>query len=191
MTLAVVLFMMSIPFFLFAQDGPAKAAQKAEAGENADAGEITLTLEGTVHGGRFIFEKDTIQFSNGRRYRWASKITVNGEPWVDITKPFELGFTPDFSKAVILEKEGGPEGRIYIVSRENRFALMFTPSDDLLPSAPFRVKLAVKDQVPHDDLPPDETPPEGEVAKNAVTPRAARNTAIDEPPPVPAGEDAT
>ena len=191
MTLAVVLFMMSIPFFLFAQDGPAKAAQKAEAGENADAGEITLTLEGTVHGGRFIFEKDTIQFSNGRRYRWASKITVNGEPWVDITKPFELGFTPDFSKAVILEKEGGPEGRIYIVSRENRFALMFTPSDDLLPSAPFRVKLAVKDQVPHDDLPPDETPPAGEVAKNAVTPRAARNTAIDEPPPVPAGEDAT
>ena len=187
--LAAVLFMASVSFFCLPQTEAADA--KAETGQDADSEEITLTLEGTVHGGYFIFNGDLVRFSTGRRYRWASKVTVNGKPWVDITKPFELGFTPDFEKAVILEKEGGPEGRIFVVPRENMFALRIVPGDDLLPSEHFRVKLAVKNQVPHDDLPPDETPPEGEIAKNAVTPRAARNTAIDEPPPAPAGEDAT
>ena len=59
---------------------------------------------------------------------------------------------------------------------------MIAPADDLLPAAPFRVKLAVKNQTAHDDLPPDETPPEGETAKNAAPVRAARNTDIPAPP---------
>ena len=181
MTLAIALFMVSISFFCAAQTMMADA-RKTAAGQGAGSEEITLTLEGTVHGGYFVFEKDTIRFSNGRRYRWAKKVTVNGKEWIDITKPFDLGFTPDFEKAVILEREGGPEGRIYVVPRENRFALMIAPADDLLPAAPFRVKLAVKNQTAHDDLPPDETPPEGETAKNAAPVRAARNTDIPAPP---------
>ena len=140
MTLAVVLFLAFLPFSAFAQTEPTylrNMKQVAPVGSE----EIMLTLEGTVHGGQFIFSGDTIRFTNGRRYRWAEKIFVNGEKWADITKPFELGFTPDFAKAVILEKEGGPEGRVYVVPRDNRFALVFAPSDDLLPSEFFRVKL--------------------------------------------------
>jgi serpin B len=188
MTFGIVLLLTFLPFSAFAQTEPTYLRNMRPVAP-VGSEEVTLTMEGTVHGGQFIFSGDSIRFTNGRRYRWAEKIFVNGEPWADITKPFDIGFTPDYSKAVILEKEGGPEGRIYIVPRENRFALVIAPSDDLLPSEFFRVKLAVKNQVPHDDLPPDETPPAGEVAKNAAPVRAARNTDVPVSP-VSAEEEA-
>ena len=39
----------------------------------------------------------------------ASGVTVNGKPWDDVSVPFQLGFTPDLTRARLVEKEGrGP-----------------------------------------------------------------------------------
>ena len=133
-----------------------------------DSQEITLTIEGTIQGGRFFFKDNTIQFDTLNKYEWPQKdFSVDGKPWSELNKPFELEFTPDFAKAVILEKEGGPEGRTYVLPRENLFALMIVPEDEDAKPAQFRVKLAVKNQVPHDNLPPDETPT-GKTRRNAT-----------------------
>ena len=143
-------------------------AQAQSEAKTKDSQEITLTIEGAVQGGRFFFKENTIQFDTLNKYEWPQEdFSVNGKTWSELNKPFELDFTPDFAKAVILEKEGGPDGRTYVLPRENLFALMIVPDDEDAKPAPFRVKLAVKNQVPHDNLPPDETPT-GKTRRNAT-----------------------
>ncbi len=158
LALGLVLLAAAIPFAVRAQSGAKTNGSK----------EITLTIEGTIQGGRFFFKENTIQFDTLNKYEWPQKdILVNGKAWSELNKAFKLDFTPDFAKAVILEKEGGPEeGRTYVLPRENLFALMIVPDDADSKAAPFRVKLAVKNQVQHDNLPPDETPT-GKAAKSA------------------------
>ena len=163
--LSFVLLATALPFLVQAQ---------SEAKANGSQ-EITLTIEGTVLGGRFFFKENTIQFDTLNKYEWPQEdFSVNGKTWSELNKPFELDFTPDFAKAVILEKEGGPEGRTYVIPRENLFALMIVPDDVDSKPAPFRVKLAVKNQVPHDNLPPDETPA-GKTARSAGNSRRQPN----------------
>ncbi len=156
--LGFLLLVTALPFIVQAQ---------SEA-KTKDSQEITLTIEGAIRGGRFFFKENTIQFDTLNKYEWPQNdFLINGKPWSELNKPFELDFTPDFAKAVILERNGGFEGRIYVVPRENLFALMIVPDDADSKAAPFRVKLAVKNQVPHDNLPPDETPA-GKTVKSAA-----------------------
>ena len=163
----LVLLAFFLPFAALAQD---KTAQKTETKASAAPKEITLTLEGSIRGGRFFFKENAIHFDTLNKYDWPTgDIIVNGKKWSELNKPFSLGFTPDFGKAVILEKEGGPAGRTYVVPREKMFALMIVPREKNPEETPFRVKLAVKNQVPHDDLPPDETPVSGGTTKSAAT----------------------
>ncbi len=168
-TQALFLLTALLPFAAPAQDRTA----------SADAKEITLTIEGTIQGGRFFFKENTIQFDALNKYEWPQKnIIVNGKPWTDPAKPFKLGFTPDFAKAVILEKEGGPDGgRVYVLPREKMFALMIVPREKEPEEVPFRVRLAVKNQTVHRDLPPDETPPESGTPKRAavIVPRKVQS----------------
>ena len=163
--LGFVLLTTALPFLVQAQ-----SAAKTNGSQ-----EITLTIEGTILGGRFFFKENTIQFDTLNKYEWPQEdFSVNGKTWSELNKPFELDFTPDFAKAVILEKEGGPEGRTYVLPRENLFALMIVPDDADSKPAPFRVKLAVKNQVPHENLPPDETPA-GKTARSAGNSRRQVN----------------
>ena len=163
--LGLVLLATALPFIVQAQSGAKTNGSQ----------EITLTLEGAIRGGRFFFKENTIQFDTLNKYEWPQKdILVNGKPWSELNKPFELEFTPDFAKAVILEKMGGPEGRTYVLPRENLFALMIVPDDADSKPAPFRVKLAVKNQVQHDNLPPDETPA-GKTRRSAARRQTAQS----------------
>ena len=184
-----VILLAAVPIAVPAQTA-ASPARKTEAEAKtkapADSEEITLTIQGTIKGGRFFFKEKKIQFDNLNKYAWpTSDFIINGKTWSDPGEPFKLDYTPDFSKAVILEKEGGPEGRIYILPRENLFALMIVPGEDDPDEVPFRVKLAVKNQVPHDDLPPDETPSGGRAPKRASVIAARRvqtsSSAVEEP----------
>ncbi len=164
-TPALLLLTVLLPFAAMAQDRTA----------SADSKEITLTIEGTIQGGRFFFKERTIQFDNMNKYDWPTRdILVNGKPWNDFSKPFELDYTPDFAKAVILEKEGGPKGSTYVLNREKLFALMIVPSKKDPEEAPFRVRLAVKNLAEHKDLPPDETPSGGGAPKRASVIAARR-----------------
>lgn len=173
-TLWLVLFAFIVPFAVSAQ-AQADAARKTEGKSSGGSKEITLTIEGTIQGGRFFFKEKTIQFDTLNKYYMPSRdFIVNGKRWEDLSKPFKLDFTPDFPKAVILEKESGLDGNIYILPRENLFALMIVPSEKDAKEVPFRVKLAVKNQAEHDDLPPDETPSGGGAPKRASVIAARR-----------------
>ncbi len=177
--LGIAMLFAAVPFAVQAQSKVAAAPEK-ETEDSAGAKEITLTIEGTIRGGRFFFKEKTIQFDTLNKYEWPEKdIYVNGKPWSDPAKPFKLDFTPDFAKAVILEKSGGPDGgRVYVLPREKMFALMIVPREKDPEAVPFRVRLAVKNQAAHRDLPPDETPPESGTPKRAavIAPRRVQST---------------
>ena len=173
-TIFLILFAIA-PIIVSAQTETATRKTEAKA---SGSEEITLTISGSIQGGRFFFKEKTIQFDTQNKYMMPSKdIFVNGKPWDDLSRPFKLDFTPDFAKAVILQKDGGFEGRIYIVPRDNLFALMIVPREKEPEEAPFRVTLAVKNQIAHANLPPDETPLAGGTPKRAtvIAPRKVQN----------------
>ncbi len=179
-TIFLVLFAV-VPIAVSAQSET--PARKTEAKAPADSGEITLTISGSIQGGRFFFKEKTIQFDTQNKYMMPGKdIFVNGKRWEDLSRPFKLDFTPDFAKAVILQKDGGFQGRIYIVTRDNLFALMIVPREKEPEEVPFRVTLAVKNQTAHDNLPPDETPLAGGTPKRSavIAPRKVQNSSAVE-----------
>ena len=133
------------------------AGPKAETKEFAENKEITLTIEGRIAGGTFVFEENTIRYINTTLSPRPKDITIDGKPWEDLSKPFELDYTPDFAKAGILEKSGT---KFYFVdATQKQFSLRI---DNSIPGGGavhrnvrvrLHVKLAMKNQLPHDDLP--------------------------------------
>ena len=122
---------------------------KTEAKESAENKEIILTIKGNINEGIFVFEGNTIRFSN-MMLRQPEDITVDGKPWKDLSKPFELDYTPDFAKAGILETSDKRE--FYVDASEKRFSLRIANHSPRNTLVPFHVKLAMKDQLPHLDL---------------------------------------
>ncbi|MBP5586809.1 MAG: hypothetical protein J6Y92_10710 [Lentisphaeria bacterium] len=131
MLLGAVLLAAAIPFAVRAQSDAPK--------------EVTLTIEASV-GERafFVFTKDTIQYRASFDHAEPSGVTVDGKPWADLSKPFQLDYTPDFEKAVIREKEG--RGTIEVATLPNQFVLKIDDQEKTL--SPYKVTIAVKNQVP-------------------------------------------
>ena len=123
--------------------------QKTELKEAAENKEITLELRGKICRGDFLFEGNTIRFSNGDPL--PEDVTVNGKYWDDLTKPFELDYTPDFAKAGILQRDTRAPRAYYVNVSDKDFTLRI--NEDNKSPDPFYVKLAMKDQIPHDILP--------------------------------------
>ena len=144
MMLGIVL-LAAVPCAVRAQSGEA-AAPKAD----ADAPkEVTITLEGTFDGrDNFDFEENTIRLRH-LSFQMPTGVTVDGKPWVDLTKPFELDYTPDFAKAAIVEKQG--RGAVDLTVKQDSFTLMI--DDKEASSAPYKVTIAVKNQVPREARP--------------------------------------
>ena len=145
MMLGIVLLAAAVPCAVRAQSGEA-ATPKAD----ADAPkEVTITLEGTFDGrDNFDFEEDTIRLRH-MSFQMPTGVTVDGKPWEDLTKPFELGYTPDFAKASIVKKEG--RGPVDLTVKQDSFTLMI--DDKEASSAPYKVTIAVKNQVPREARP--------------------------------------
>jgi hypothetical protein len=78
-------------------------------GRNAETAPdmATVVLEGVLDGrGSFVVEENTIRHENSTG-REPIRVTVNGKPWNDLSKPFELDFTPDYAvKAKLIETRG-------------------------------------------------------------------------------------
>ena len=110
---------------------------------------------------------------------------IDGKPWKDLTKPFELDYTPDYAKAVILEKELDEvrAARLYSIDDTKKFSLSIEDATSwegrkkMLTSpvalVPFRIKLAMKNQLPHTEVlwkrmhsPSSKTAPSGYNATN-------------------------
>lgn len=159
-------FFAAIPFAAFAQ---------AAAPSDSVPEETSVAIEGTIKGGGFIFEGNTIRFVN--RWGYPSGMTVNGTPWEDVRTPFELGFTPDYASAVFLKKEGAIDYRLG--ARETMISLTLHPAiDDFrrrnaddIPEVPFRLELAMKKQ-----------DPAKAAAQTAANSPAERRAATDPPP---------
>lgn len=148
--LCIVLLASAVPFAVWAQSGEkTDAAPKAEAKVPADSKEITLLLEGKNHNKvEFIFEGNTIRVNN--KYPLPEDITVDGKPWKDLSKPYKLDYTPDFAKAGILERDIRMQS-YYMDVDEKRISLLISSDRNLLD--PFRVRMALKNQLPHNNLP--------------------------------------
>ncbi len=153
--LCIVLLVSAVPFAAAqAQSGgKTDAAPKTEAKTSADSKEITLLLEGKIYRAEFIFEGNTIRFND--KYPLPENITVDGKPWKDLAKPFELDYTPDFAKAGILERDG--KLPFYVNVEEKRLSLRIEYINDMYHHSmdklePFRVRLAMKNQYSHDKL---------------------------------------
>ncbi|MBR2962754.1 MAG: hypothetical protein IKC53_00950, partial [Lentisphaeria bacterium] len=95
--------------------------------EDSAAPEITLVMEGKVYDGVFTFEGNKITYFH--RNAWGpllpQDIMIDGKPWKDLTKPFELDYTPDYAKVVILEKELDEvrAARLYSIDDTKKFSL--------------------------------------------------------------------
>ena len=143
--MALFLLMRALPFAVSAQSGG--VTKNTNTKSAPESKEVALTIEGKIYGGVFVFEGNTIRFNNMVFYNRPEDITVDGKPWKDVAKPFELDYTPDFGKAGILEKDG--PRMFYVDVTEKQFSLRI---ENTLPGnhiAPFKVKLAMKNQLPH------------------------------------------
>ena len=118
----------------------------ANRGDAAGSGEITLTLKGNFDGrGVFIFEGNTIRYKHELQLEPAN-VTVDGAPWTDLSKAFKLDFTPDFEKAVVVDKLG--RGTLKLTPGRERFELLIDDSK-ITSSARYQVVIAVKNQAAH------------------------------------------
>lgn len=180
------------PMFVFPpaaaqNNGNVPTGENITESEDSAAPEITLVMEGKVYDGVFTFEGNKITYFH--RNAWGpllpQDIMIDGKPWKDLTKPFELDYTPDYAKAVILEKELDEvrAARLYSIDDTKKFSLSIEDATSwegrkkMLTSpvalVPFRIKLAMKNQLPHTEViwkrmhsPSSKTAPSGYNATN-------------------------
>ncbi len=74
---------------------PASATQRGESAAAKVDGQISVILEGWIDGeDAFVFRDGKVVLQH-KSFKAPYDVTVNGEPWTDLSRPFELGFTPD------------------------------------------------------------------------------------------------
>ena len=86
---AATVLVFILPLMARAADEP--AAAKVD-------GQISVILEGWIDGEDAFVFRDGKVFLQHKSFKEPYEITVNGKPWADLAKPFELGFTPDPAK---------------------------------------------------------------------------------------------
>ena len=129
---------------------PGAAPFQSGTADPAENKEVTLTIEGNFNGfDTFIFKEQSITYQpqklNSRREPppQPTGVKVDGVPWDDLSKPFELGYTPDFARAVVLEKVAPYAAGL---SRSTtQLQLHFNHPGP--PAGYYRFKIAMKDQL--------------------------------------------
>ena len=156
---------------------PFAAQAQAEKKTNGSP-EITLTIEGSAREkGFFAFSGNTIRYAHASTIV-PDDITINGIAWPDLSEPFQLDFVPDFEHFIILEQEG--EDSIRLNCDKNKASLHVY--DTSPQSKTFRVKLAVKNQIPRETMTSDSaanhTLPSVDGEKNGKSSDEKQNTTI-------------
>ena len=129
---------------------PGAAPSQSGTDDPAENKEVTLTIEGNFNGfDTFIFKGQSITYqprkSSYERKPWPKPtgVKIDGEPWDDLSKPFKLGYTPDFARAVVLEKVAPFAADL---SRSTtQLQLHFNHPGS--PAGYYRFKIAMKDQL--------------------------------------------
>jgi len=109
----------------------------------ADFEDDRITLEGLIDGkGTFVFEGNTIRYRHDL-YDPPKDMTVNGKPWDDLSKPFELGFQIGTAYPDIMELKARNPVKLNPINGQ-RFELLFNDTDSS--SAVYRVTVASRKQ---------------------------------------------
>ena len=120
----LVLFATATPFAATAQTGEKTTGPETKAAQSEEG---TIKLSGVIDGrDRFIFRGDTVEFRH-EAFEEPTGISINGKAWDDLKKPFELGFTPDFKRASIVEKQG--RNRVELIPGTDSFSLVIDDMD--------------------------------------------------------------
>lgn len=116
---------------------------ETETGDPADFEDDRITMEGIIDGkGTFIFEGDTIRYRHELHDR-PTAVSVNGKPWDDLDKPFELDFRIGTERPGIMELKARNPVKLNRIN-EQRFELVFNDTDSS--SAFYHVTVATRKQ---------------------------------------------
>ena len=96
-----------------------------------EEGKKSIVLEGVFDGeGLFIFRGNRGVYRH-TAFDMPEKVTVNGKPWNDLKKPFELDFIPDYSATNVAELNGRNDIRLdYFRNRMELYISDADPSRD-------------------------------------------------------------
>ena len=128
-----IVLLAAIPFAAFAQAVPSSVPKPGDPAPD-DLENVVVTITAGFNGrGWFIFEGDKIQYWHIDQ-KTPSRVTVNGKPWNDLRMPFELGFTPDFQTAELVEQSFGGKSvrtvdKIELTRDENQIRMMILHDD--------------------------------------------------------------
>ena len=106
-----------------------------------------IAFEAVVDGaGSFTFRGSKIHYEHFT-WRYPERVRINGRPWTDLDRPFDLGFEPDFASA----RSVGSSGRntMALIPHPDRMVLFIDDTDDA--AAPYRITIAVKTTAPAGD----------------------------------------
>lgn len=137
---------------------PSVTTQKGELAASKVDGQISVILEAMVDGeDAFVFRDGKVTLRH-MFYKAPADVTVNGKPWEDLSKPFELGFTPDpASTKFICEGRGRDTSRL--VHDDDSITVSVYDSPDA--AARYRIILfqpsGVKDPLDQPTKPVDQT----------------------------------
>ncbi|MBQ7208976.1 MAG: hypothetical protein IJS01_14350 [Lentisphaeria bacterium] len=102
-------------------------------------GAVKITFEGVIDGaGSFTFRGSKVYYEHFT-WQYPSRVKIDGRPWKDLDRPFELGFTPDFATARPVDRQG--RGTMALVVHPNRFVLFIDDTEN--GAAPYRMILVV------------------------------------------------
>ena len=144
---------------------PDAAASSAQTDRNppADPPEVVITIETMIAGkAEFVFRDYKIHFKHDSRYGRPSGASVNGISWPDLEKPFEMGFTPDFSFAEFYAKSG--RGAIELAVKQDQFVLSIDDPGES--PAPYRISISMKRQPAASERPAAPGKPAGKPANH-------------------------
>ena len=128
------LAMLAVAPFTASAQSAASAVPRPDDPAPDDPENAVVTITARFNGrGQFIFEGDRIQYWHIDQ-KTPSGVTVNGKPWDNLRMPFELGFTPDFQTAELVEKSlGRKSGRtvdkIELTPDENHIRILVMHDD--------------------------------------------------------------
>ncbi|MBQ7731352.1 MAG: serpin family protein [Lentisphaeria bacterium] len=142
-------------------NGDASAAASAAASGAQDTVSIGMKLNGA---GRLTFRGNRIYYKLFEMNP-PSEVTVNGEPWTDLDRPFELDFVPEFSTAKIASVKSG--GTMELTPGEDR-AELYLNANGMFRTYQFDIAMKKRKDAEPGSAPADEPKTETEALGNGI-----------------------
>ena len=99
-----------------------------------------IEFEGIIDGaGSFTFRGSKIYYEHFT-WQYPSQVKINGKPWNDLNQPFDLGFTPDFASARVVDRYG--RNTVALIPHQNRLVLFIDDIEN--GAAQYRITIVMR-----------------------------------------------